>query len=540
MVVLVDYSIAELARQEQTGCDTIPRMAQNDSLRKRQWFLIFSGLIVLLSTMPYLVGRAITPAGFHFTGLLLNPIDGQSYLAKIGQGAGGSWLFTLPYTSEPQQPVFIYPFYLLLGHLAPANSPVVYVVLYHAVRIVFGFLLLVAISNLAGFLFTDARQQKWTFLLIGTSAGLGWLVGSGTDLTVPESFTFYSILVNGHFGLTYLLILMAILGMTLYAGRRGWWLVVLLAGLWLTWIQPVVVPVVGLAAASWLIYQYYSNTGVDWRPVLRQILLFCLVSLPFLGYDLWITRSNPLVARWMSQNLTPSPPVWQWLVGYGFLTPFTLAGVWYALKKGGPADKLLLTWLVSQLVLMLVPIPLQRRLSTGLHLPVCFLAARGFWDVAMPRIRVGWRRLLPAGLIALCVPGNILLMLAGISAVTARNPYVVMSDAQWKAMAWLRENAANDAIVLADEELGTMVPAWGGGARVVYGHPFETVDADSKQETIRRFYNGEMTIPERNTFLEQFNVEYVVVQEDEQEKPPLDGFRPVAAFDPVEIFAVEP
>ncbi|MBN1313992.1 MAG: hypothetical protein JXA42_00930, partial [Anaerolineales bacterium] len=187
-------------------------MAFFDFIRKRQWALALSGLIVLLTTLPFMVGWVVTPESYHFTGLLINPLDGLSYIAKIGQGASGHWLFRLPFTSEPPQPAFIYPFYLALGHLAPPNSPQAYVLIYHSARIVFGFLLLVVIYETAGLLFSDEKIKRWTFLLVGTSAGLGWLFGSGTDLTVPESMTFASILVNAHFGLTHLLILLALLG----------------------------------------------------------------------------------------------------------------------------------------------------------------------------------------------------------------------------------------------------------------------------------------------------------------------------------------
>ncbi|MCK4961839.1 MAG: hypothetical protein KAS19_05105, partial [Anaerolineales bacterium] len=36
-----------------------------------------------------------------FSGFLINPMDGFSYLAKMRQGAEGSWLLHLPYAPEP-------------------------------------------------------------------------------------------------------------------------------------------------------------------------------------------------------------------------------------------------------------------------------------------------------------------------------------------------------------------------------------------------------------------------------------------------------
>ena len=52
-----------------------------------------------------------------FGGFLLNPLDGNSYLAKMQQGASGSWRFTLPFTPEPGEGAYLFLFYLALGHL---------------------------------------------------------------------------------------------------------------------------------------------------------------------------------------------------------------------------------------------------------------------------------------------------------------------------------------------------------------------------------------------------------------------------------------
>ena len=54
-------------------------------------------------------------------------------------------------------------------------------------------------------------------------------------------------------------------------------------------------------------------------------------------------------------------------------------------------------------------------------------------------------------------------------------------------MAWLAENAAPDALVLAGPETGLYIPAW-AGQRVWYGHAFETVDAERRRAQVKAFY----------------------------------------------------
>ena len=476
--------------------------------REWRWALVVSASITALALLPYLVSWAVTPGGCHYTGLLINPIDGHSYLAKMGQGAAGAWLFKLPYIAENHRPVFVYQFYLALGHLAPDGRPESLLLVYHLARIVFGMMLLMAVYYAASMFTPSIPQRRMSLLLVGLGSGLGWLIGGGPDVTVPESITFASLLVNAHFGVTLLLSLMVIVGLTVAPNHWSWWVVVGWGALWLTWIQPLIVPMVATVAGLWLAI---PSIGVRWRhlrglrPIEREtntpkkpapifiskdhigrFALFILVSSPFLLYDVWLARTDPYVGRWMTQNVTPSPPAWQWLLAYGILLPLAAIGANRAWRRRNPPDRLLLVWIAVQVAFMAIPVPLQRRMSTGLHLPIAFLAALGVCEVLMPKLRGRLRRWLPAAVLIWAFPSNLILMLAGVNGVLNGNPYLVLSDAQRQAMAWLEENASSSSVVLADVELGTVVPAWGGGARVVYGHPFETLDAEFVRQKVTR------------------------------------------------------
>ena len=106
-----------------------------------RWVLLWSMLILGLTCLPYLYAYLVTPDDMQFTGLLSNPVDGNSYLAKMRQGAQGSWLFHLPYTSEDHDGAFIFTYYLLLGRLsAPLGLPLI--LTYHLARIVNSLILL--------------------------------------------------------------------------------------------------------------------------------------------------------------------------------------------------------------------------------------------------------------------------------------------------------------------------------------------------------------------------------------------------------------
>jgi hypothetical protein len=117
-------------------------------------------------------------------------------------------------------------------------------------------------------------------------------------------------------------------------------------------------------------------------------------------------------------------------------------------------------------------------------------------------------------LLLLTFPSNLLMMLAGVNSVITENPYVVLTDDQWEAMRWLRENTLAGTVVLTDDELGTMAPAWGNGARVLYGHPFETPSADLLLQDVTAFYNGDMPPGIQADFIAYWGIQLVIVQED--------------------------
>src|SRR3989304_1681870 len=129
---------------------------------------------VILSALPYVLAYLNTPPGTHYLGLLSNPLDGNSYLAKMQEGARGSWLFHLPYTAEPHDGAFLYSFYLALGHLA-ALLDLPLVLVYHAARLSAGFILLLIGYLFIASLVEGSKPRLLTWFLFALGSGLGWL-----------------------------------------------------------------------------------------------------------------------------------------------------------------------------------------------------------------------------------------------------------------------------------------------------------------------------------------------------------------------------
>ena len=56
---------------------------------------------------------------------------------------------------------------------------------------------------------------------------------------------------------------------------------------------------------------------------------------------------------------------------------------------------------------------------------------------------------------------------------------------------------------------GQFIPAWAGN-RVVYGHPFETIEAQRKEAEVVHFFSPEATEEERRALLNRYDVRYVL------------------------------
>jgi len=351
----------------------------------------------------------------------------------------------------------------------------------------------------------DVGQRRFLFLLTALGAGLGWLatpLGRQTpDVWVFEAFPFASLLTNAHFPVSLALMAwMAHWGLELERSpRAAIGLIVGAAALGV--VQPFGLPtILGGLVVAWTV-RAWQRRAVPWRAA-GWLVLTVLLALPYPLYTVWVLRADPILAVWNAQNVTPSPPLVDWLLGLGVLAPLALIGVVSGVRQGRAAHSLLVGWALATALGLALPLDLSRRLSLGMGIPIGLLAGLG-WGWAAGRLRRRARRLLTATLVAIAAPTALFLLLLGAAAALSGHSLLYLSDGEWSALTWLRENAPRDAVVLCGPETGMFVPAW-AGQRVVYGHPFETVRAAEREEQVRRFWAGERD----ETWLHALNVAY--------------------------------
>lgn len=481
------------------------------------------GIFILLITLPYVYAYTKAGQNYVFEGFLVNPIDGNSYLAKIYQGWEGNWRFTLPYTSNPGEGAYIFLFYLFLGHLSRilSLSPVL---TYHIARITASIIMLIAINNFFIAMKLPNRLRSFALGLAVFGSGLGWvglLSGSMTsDFWVSETYPFLSALNNPHFpiGLALLLWIVTPLKqaknpeiltpLSFWERRKGSWGIGL-ASLLLTVISPFGVIIALTIMVGTILWNIGVLSGQDglisfvnklskglliptsaYQVMTRDIKKVLWVSVsgaPVLIYYLWVTRSNPQLAGWNQQNLTPSPPVWDLVISLSPAILFALGGIWYIWVKSEGSKRLQVVWLVLSLVLLYIPFGLQRRFMMGLYVPVVGLAVMGLWQAASGK--PNRLRFLGAILFLLSLPTNFLLLTISTQGISSHSDWLYLTKDENAAMEWIVKNTPQDSVVLASPSTGLFIPARTGRG-VIYGHPFETVNAEENQSAVIRFFEG--------------------------------------------------
>lgn len=507
----------------------------------RIWFvlsLVSSLAVLFLTTWPYMAAYRHAGADYVFGGFLINYQDGNTYLAKMYQGWLGEWRFRLPYTAQPGRGAYLFLFYLFLGHAARIfNLSLIFT--FHAVRIVGTIFLLLSLHYFFKRLLPEPSRYTLAFVLAALGSGLGWLAlpfGAITaDYWVAEAYPFLSAYTNPHFSIGLSLLLWLLLPPQRAGGLRLGWkaLAYLLASTSLGIMSPFGVVVVlmvlsGLLAWNlwagkvWLVKgsgfdrfsKFVSHARQDW--VFQRILLVAVAGVPWLLYDLWVTHSDAILAGWNAQNVTPTPPVWDLVLSLSPVLLLALPGAIAAIRKKQESLGLLVVWAGLGLALLFLPFGLQRRFMMGIYVPLAGLAVPG-----LELLAAGSRRkyFFGAALVLLLVlPTNATILLAARHGMQTHAPELYLSRDEANAFSWMKSSTAQDAVVLAGAKTGLLIPAH-TGRRVIYGHPFETVNADQEFRLVESFFKhpSEMDTGEASgDFLSRRGVDYVFVGPSER------------------------
>jgi hypothetical protein len=515
-------------------------------MRTRLTVAGISLLFALLTLLPY--GLAYAGAGsFRFTGFLFNPGDAASYLAKMRQGYEGQILYTLAFTDSPGPGVLFFVYYLALGNLARIFG-LSLIAMWHIARVLGIVFFLTVAWEFFGRIGLPPRSRAIAWILVLLGSGFGFLVvpfGSYTaDLWVAEYIPFLGMLTNAHFPLAIGLILL--LGMAVALPPRRPTLfslaAVFLLGTALAVIQPFSFVPIGTALVVWIVWTRIER-GRFPKGVVAHLAAAGIALLPWVVYDLWITRTVPQFASWFAQNQTPTPPAWDVAVALGLPGLVILAAFlrWiffrttvrekFSAVRG--ATLLLGLWLCINLILLFAPLPLQRRLMLGMWIPLAGLAApileRLLFRPALV-IRYAVYAAIPI------VASNLVFLSALQINALGHNPRIFLDTDTAAAVDWLSAHGQG-SVVLAPPDLAQWLPGM-TGVRVVYGHGMETPNAEQTLQNVEVFYDS--TDPDSAApFLAEHQVKWIVCPAEEPVcSNPATDWSIAFVSDGIKIFAV--
>lgn len=519
------------------------------------WLVVVSSVLVLVSLIP-LLGAAGALAGspWQFMGFTHNYLDGASYLSKMRIGFEGGWLLQFLHTPEAHDGALMMVLYPALGHLARVTG-LDLIVIFHLARVVATLFMYISLYVLGSVLWAGVAGRRLFFLIAAIGSGFGWLLAPLTglttfpDLAIPEIFPFYSSLVNPHFPL-------ALAALALLAAQfvlltrpchpmlpRWSWLGTAILSLALALLYPQGLAPFAVAVVVYLALVWQKERKLPDRTRIHVIALIA-PAVPVAIYIGLQVRFSAVFTEWNRQNVTPAPPLWVLLTGLGIPLLLGLPAIWRAARRmDRDGDRLMLIWLLTMLVFVFLPTNIQRRFAVGMMIPVAFFAARAVREFWMLKLGARGGRLLVATSLVLMTLSGLFITLAVPAPLLTRNGEarlgVVLPTAYDGALDWLAQHATSDDVVLASEQAGAWIPGW-AGARVVYGHPYETLDAEAKLAAVRRWY-GLPDGPDCTALLDEFGVRYVVfgpLEASDGAGDCLNGLEAVARSGDVTVYAV--
>ncbi len=498
---------------------------------EKKWIWWFALGVIVITSIPYLLGFALQGNEWSYTGFIFGVEDGNSYIAKMLSGSTGEWLFRTPYTASPQSGVLGFLPYILLGKLAsPPGQHEQLVGLFQLFRWAAIVLYAFAAYRFIAVYLTDVRLRRSAMILIFIGGGLGFLSALGVkwsgwdglplEFYSPESFGFLAVLGLPHITAGRAFMLWGLARILSHQAVSSIWRSALLTGgLWLLLglMQPLTVIVAwaitgGGLAAEWLVWwicarqnRAQASSKQDLAARTRLAMLAALVSSPIPIYTFIAFEIDPFLKNWGAQNLILSPPPLDYLLSYALILPFVLAGAVRAIRNSLPRAAFLAGWLVLFPFLAYAPYNLQRRLPEGIWVCMVVLALLVVAQDTRPFV---WKRLHPV--LYLGILSSLVFYVGGLQTVsTPRRPlYVPVQEI--RAYSALEQAAEKPfTVVLSDYSISNSLPAW-TAVRTIIGHGPESVNQTTLRPLVESFLNGSMEDTEAVDFLLSQRVQYLL------------------------------
>lgn len=531
----------------------------SDSQAEKRWVWWFAVVVMLVTTIPYLIGFQMEQnnSTWRFSGLLFGIEDGNSYIAKMLLGASGPWLFRTPYTAYLQSGMLAFLPYMMLGKLtAPPGQHGQLVFLFHLFRIGGGIFLILAEYRFISLFVKQIGLRRLSLAMAVLGGGLGWLavVGAnhlwsgalpGMDIPLeyysPETFGFLMILGLPHLAFARGLLLLSLEGYLAVGWEEKAFLKRLIPGilcLMIGFMQPLSVVVEWAVLFAHLLvlalgvlfvqnqFHPVRERWSGWLVFLRRAVWIVVISSPAVLYNVLVFKLNPVMSRWEGQNLIVSPPVHHYLLAFGLILPLSIGGLWIISKEKEPKGWLLAGWVLVFPLLAYAPYNLQRRLPEAIWVALVVLAVK--WIESSH----GWLRRWSQRYLGLGFLSTLILFMGSFFAAATLSEPVFQKTEAVRAYTSLSQNVARDDVVLASFATSNALPAY-APVRVLLGSGPESINAREIEPQVQCFFQPDCSAEQRDQLLYEFHVQYVFWGPSERE---LGNWDPREASDLIPVY----
>jgi hypothetical protein len=488
---------------------------------KAIYWLFF--LVVLLTSIPYLVGFASQTGEWRFSGFLVGVDDGNSYIAKMLRGSMGDWLFRSPYSAMEQEGLLVFLPYLLLGKLAaPPATHTQLVVLFHLFRIIGLAIYMAGINRFVRLFDLTPLSRLMAIFLATVGGGTGWILlffqrslpGDGIPLEFnsPETFGFLSV-----FSLPHLAAATGLLFLALEKYLRAFsqplenrisspilaqgGLFIFLTGFFQLIDVAIGLFLVGIILLTKLIQEKFHLR--DFWNEGKGVFLSLLPALGWVVYVLVVSATDPYLKGWNAQNTIRSPHPVYYIASLGILYIFLAINYTrmrvaiYSLQ-----NILLLIWCISVPVLVYLPLGIQRRLAVGVWVGLVILVL-----MTIQKLPFRLQKFITAILILLSLPSTVLLWISSFNAARTRSTPVFVPTNYVKAYEFL--GSTKQGNILTVFRTGNELPAWQAGT-VTLGLGPESVPYAEMQRLADEFYGGDASSEELINLMNQYQIQYAI------------------------------
>ncbi|MBU4421775.1 hypothetical protein KKB41_02320 [Patescibacteria group bacterium] len=497
------------------------------SITKKEWkfwIWVVAGLILATSLSRLAVPIFMPEDGAWRGNVIYSFIDRYVYVSYIEQAREGNILFQDLYTAKEESSPMLNVFWLGMGLVAKATR-----LSANAALEIFRILLIPALFFvsylLISFFIKDIWQRKLAFLFSAFAGGLGALFFPiialfysekaaayqlPIDFDTPEAFLFPTSYYSPHFIFSTTLLLLIILLSLLaiekknlhYAFPAG------IAGLILSNFHPFSFIVVSYLFICYFLFLLWKNRAEAWFLFKYGCLLFIFV-LPSIIYHAFMF----FTPWWQNQtwgSTTYIPNIFSILSGYGLLVPFAIWSLWLAYKNKIEIKKIyfLLIWFLGQIVLIFLPVSVQRRFLEGYSFVLIILASYAIVLFLEKRKWIIKGKIFAITIFILCFGLSYILVLTlDLKNIVSQGNVVYFKKAEVEAIKELKNIVPKDELIISDIYNSAIIPGI-ALRRVFVGHGTETIDFERKYLILERFMASSNDM-EKSLILDNNGIKYL-------------------------------